>query len=92
MPNPLYSPQYTQSFPITPSDTGPVQGPKQSNGKPLPYCRGIHVTVAGNVTACFKDDNANATVTFPVLVTGQPIPYSLAWVFSSTTATLIGLL
>lgn len=90
MPDPLYSQYSRQGFDIIPSDTHPVQGPTQSDGRPLPYCRRILCKVSGNVTARFADDHANASVTFPVLA-GVNYDYSLSYVYTTTTATLLGL-
>ncbi len=91
MPDPLYSTRYTQSFVIIPSNTTPILGPTQANGQPLPYCGGIIALTSGNVTAKFKEDHNNPPVTFPV-VAGEWYPYSLSYVYTATTATLLGLL
>lgn len=90
MPDPLYSGRFTQAFAITPSDVRPIQGPKQSNGQPLPYCSGIHVLTSGNLTVRFKEDAANSSVTLPVTA-GEHYPYALSFVYTASTATLLGL-
>lgn len=91
MPDPLYSGRYTQAFAVTTSDTTTIQGPLQANGNALPYCKGFLALTAGNVVAQFQDDRANAVVTFPVLA-GTVYPFSLSYFYTTSTATILGLL
>lgn len=90
MPDPLYSGRYNQAFALTPSDSATVQGPMQSGGFRQPYCSAILALTSGNITARFKDDHANAAVTFPVIA-GTVYPFALAYVYTTSTATMLGL-
>lgn len=90
MPDPLYSRRYASGWAITPSDTQPLQGPVQANGKHLGHCSAIHALTSGNVTAKFADDQAAAPV-FPVIA-GEIYPYKLSNVYLATTASLMALL
>jgi hypothetical protein len=90
VPDPLYSGRYTQAFTIAASSQQ-IRGSPREDGKPTPYCSGIHALTSGTVTAIFKEDIGNGPVTFPV-VAGTLYPYSLTFVTALTDATLLGLL
>lgn len=90
MPDPLYSGRFTQAWAIVPSDTSPLQGPLDSSNLPVTSCSGIHALSTGSVTARFKDDRANGTVTFPV-VAGYTYWFALSQVYTTTTASLLAL-
>ena len=92
MPNPLYSTASRQCFLITPSDAHGIQGPVQSDGKPIRGCTRIYCTVSGNIVAKFADDANNASVTLPVIANTE-YEWSLGWVYATgNTATIFGLL
>lgn len=90
MPDPLYSSRYASGWAIAPSDTKPIQGPVQANGKPVTYCSAFLALTSGNVSAKFADDQV-AAPTFPVLA-GVIYPCKLSNVYLATTATLMALL
>ena len=82
---------YKSAWLITPSNTQTVQGPVQGNGVPIPYCDGFLALTAGSVTATLRDDRARPAVTFQVLA-GTIYPMALSFVFTGSTANLLGLL
>lgn len=91
MPDPLYSPRFTQAFVITPSATGgQLATPDGSNGRPIPYCSSFVTDTSGTVTVIAKE--SNTPVTIPVIA-GIVVRLAIKQLTSvSTSMTVTGFL
>jgi hypothetical protein len=86
-----YLNRYDTFFDIIPSDTQTVQGPNRADGLPTPYCNGFLALTDGNLTARSKAGHALAARTFPVIA-GTVYDIGLSYVYTTSTATIMGLL